>query len=256
MTSGRATLRRRILLACLAAWWLALAAAAPALDEDRRNAELERIKQDIAAAQERIVREYAAEQPPGRQRADVLLIIGTLYEIGQLGDPDCVRAAEYYRGAAAEGSNDAVCALAHLYDIGGASATGEIRRDPQQARAMYEQAAAAGSVRAMVELGVMHADGRNIDPDAKKALEYFLEAAKWGDATALDRLEPVMRKAKEWEEARPERKGKAGFPTSQEEIIDKELVERFIDVAFNQQKLASSVYVEISRRLMAAMKRE
>jgi TPR repeat protein len=256
MKPGSALFRGLLPLVCPLLWLGLLAAHVPALDEAERKAELARIQKELAATQERLVREYIAEQPPGARRADVNLIIGTLYEIGQFGEPDSVRAAEYYRAAAEEGSPDAVCALAHMYDVGGTSATGEVPRDPARARALYERAAGAGSVRAMVELGTMYADGRNIDPDPKKALEYFLEAAKWGDATALDRLKPVMLKAREWEDAKPDRKGKAGFPTSQEGLIDKEKVEQFIDVSFNQQKLASAVYVEISRRMMAAMKRE
>lgn len=235
---------------------LAIAPNALAMDEATRNAERERIRNEIAVAQQQIVDAYVAEQLPGPGRAEVLFVVGVLYEIGRLGDPDPVRATAYYEDAADMGHADALCALAHALDVGAKNGTEEIRRDPVRSRELFEEAAERGSVRAMTELGIMYADGRNIDPDSKKALEYFTEAAKWGDATALERLEPVMRKAREWEDAKPERKGKAGFPTNRDDIIDVAKVERAIDVEFNRQKLASAIYVELGKRLMTVMKKK
>lgn len=226
-------------------------------DPARMEAERERLRREFDAAQARIVDAYIAEQPPGAARADVNLLIGTLYEMGKLGagDPDRVRAAKYYEAAAAMGSGNALCALGSLYASGAESPDGRIAADAEKSRDYFRRAADAGSVRALVELGMIYADGKNVDPDSKRALEYFMQAAKHGDPDALDRLEPVMRKAREWEAAKPGREGKAGFPTSKEAIIDKELIDRYIDVNFNLQKQMSSIFVELGRRLMAASKK-
>lgn len=251
--------RRKIreLTSILFAVFLGLAASLPAQeggrDEARLAAERERLRREMDVAQERVVRAYVAEQSPGAS-AEVNLIIGTLYEMGRLGDYDPVRAASYYEAAAQMGSENALCALGSLYAAGAESPSGKIPRDPVKSREFFVRAAEAGSVRALVELGAIYADGKNVDPDSKIALDYFTRAAKHGDPDALDRLEPVMRKAREWEEAKPGRK--AGFPTSKEEIIDKALLDRYIDINFNLQKRMSAIYVDLSRRFLVESKKK
>ena len=235
---------------------LAPAPGAAAMDEAERQAklaQLERIQKEMMAVYDRETRSYVDEHGSGKR--DVALVVGTLYEMGRIGEPDPVRAAKYYAEAAELGSSDAACALGMIYYNGAESDSGAIPRDPAAAMKHFESAAEDGSVRAMVELGLIYADGKNVDPDSKKALEYFREAAAYADATALDRLKPVMAKAKQWEEAKPGRKGKAGFPTHQDEIIDKVKVQRFIDHNFMLQQLASSTYVELSKRFAAATKK-
>lgn len=258
MNSGRQAIRNLFcaLLVILLGLAAPLASRGGERDEARIAAERERILRELDATQERIIKGYVAEQEPGPSRADVNLIVGTLYEMGKFGDgePDPVRAASYYEAAAAMGSENALCALGHLYAAGAESPSGTIRRDPEKAMQFFERAAEVGSVRALVELGIIYADGKNVDPDPKLALDYFTRAAKHGDPDALDRLEPVMRKAREWEDARPGRK--AGFPTSKDEIIDKALLDANIDMNYNLQMRLSEVFVELNKRIMMESRRK
>lgn len=214
--------------------------------------DLERMRRELSNAYRRVANAYIAEQPDGRTRAQVTLIVGGLYQTGQMGETDPILAAQYYQKAADGGLAEAKYALATIYNAGAESPNGNIARDPAKALALFQEAAASGSVPAMVALGTIYADGMNVDPDSKKALEYFVEAGKRADSVALDRLEPIMRKAREWEEAKPERKGKANFPTSKEELIDPRLVQEFIDNTFDLERFASHTYVEISRRIKEA----
>ena len=214
--------------------------------------DMEKIRRELLTTYRRVADRYIAEQPAGRSRAQVTLIVGGLYETGRMGETDAVVAAQYYQKAAETGLTEAKFALGNVYNSGAESATGHIERDPAKARGLFEEAAEAGSVPAMVALGIIYSDGMNVNPDSKKALHYLMEAGKRADPTALDRLEPIMRKAREWEEAKPGRKGKANFPTSQEDLIDPKLVQEFIDNTFDLDRFASSVYVEINRRIKEA----
>ncbi len=215
-----------------------------------------RIRAEMSALNRRVADAYIAEQTDRGLRDRVTLIVGALYETGNMGEPDPVLAAQYYAQAAltetGDGLPEATAALANMYNAGAKSASGSIPRDPARARQLYETAAAAGSVPAMLALGIMYADGMNVDPDPEKALGYFLQAAERGDATAFDRLLPVMNRAREWEEARPGRKGRAGFPTTPEELRKPELVQAFIDRTFDLDRFASHVFVELNRRIKAA----
>ncbi len=216
------------------------------------NPALERIRKEIETSIDQAMQTYLAEQPDGKPRANAGAILGAFHELGRFGDPNLRLAVEYYQAAARLGSPEAECALGNIYQHGIDDARGVIKPNPRLARECYERAAAGGSVRAMLELGAIYAEGRNVNPDSKKALEYFMAAAKRADASALDRLAPVMAKAREWEASHPGKK--AGFPTSREEIIDPQLVQEFIDVNFELEKLASRIYVEVSKRLAATVK--
>lgn len=254
----RALARKGALLLC--AWLFAVAACAadaPEPTPEQRAAEALRLEQErlrvrneLSAVYRRVADAYIAEQPAGDERARVTLVIGALYETGQMGaDPDPVLAARYYEHASRAGLFEATAALAGIYNTGAESASGTIPRDPARARQLYETAAAAGSVPAMLALGFIYADGMNIEPDPDRALGYFVQAAERGDATALDRLAPVMERARQWEEAKPGRKGKAGFPTSREELLKPKLIQDFIDRTFDLDRFASRTFVEINKRI-------
>lgn len=234
---------------------LVSAPAARAMDEAEIERQRLRLQKEFDAMAERIADKYIDEQDTNL-RPDVTAIVGGLFEAGLIGGgPDPVLAVRYYETAAREGSIEAECALATVYNVGAETDSGTVKRDTARAIEHFETAVAGGSVRAMLELGFIYAEGKNVDPDSKRALSYFVEAAKRGDETALQRLEPVMRKAREWEEAKPDRKGKAGFPTGKETMIQKPLMDEAVDRAMNMEKLASSVYVELSRRIGAEMKK-
>ncbi len=231
---------------------VAATAAEPGSALPDPEAQREIVRRRMEAVTDRVVRQYLFDLPEGMERPDVLVIIGALYEMGRLGEANPVRAEELYIEAAKLNSVEAACSLGNLYQHGADSVFGVIPRDPARSREWYRHVAERGSVKAMVELGAIYTDGQDVDPDPKLGLKYYLDAAKYANATALDRLEPVMRKAREWEEARPGRD--AGFPTRKEEIIDDALVQEFIDVNFYLEQVASQVYVELSRRIAAELK--
>lgn len=212
------------------------------------------IRQRIEAATENIAQSLIAEKSSPVDRSDAALMIGAFYELGLLGDKDPVRAVKFYRQAAETGSPDALSALASLYYAGAEGPSGRVERNPGQAMAYYEQAAEAGSAKAMRELGMIYADGMGVDPDPKRALAYFMDAAKRGDEESLRRLEPVMRNAREWEEAKPGRK--ANFPTRREEIIDEALAKKNKDRNFWLDRTANQLLGDLNRRLSQQMKRE
>lgn len=231
--------------------------ACPAGEEPAPNSapKLEEVRRQLELLTDRVVRDYLAEHSPGRGKADILMIVGTLYELGSLteGEPDLNRAVRFYTEAAEMGSPQAKCSLGIMYSVGRESERGSVPRDPERGRGLLEEAAAKGVTRAMLELGAIYQEGRNVDPDSRKALTYFVDAARRGEADALDKLKPVMLQAKEWEEAKPGRK--ANFPTSVEEMVDKNLTELNIDINFNLERLYSKVFTELGRRLAAETKR-
>lgn len=215
---------------------------------------IRRIRERLEAITEAAAQSLIDEQTTDGDRADVALVIGALYETGKLEDPDPMRAVHFYSMASELGSPEADCILGNIYYNGLEGPDGGIARDPERARGYYGRAAAGGSVSAMMQLGMIYADGMGVDPDAKRALPYFMDAASRGDAEALRRLEPVMRQAREWEEARPGRK--ANFPTSREEIVKPELVKEAENRTAKLDRLASRMYVEVSKRVRIAMRGE
>lgn len=233
--------------------WLLLAAlllAAPvgagefAEDPDPR---VEQLRRHMETLFNRHAAAMIAEQPNQADGADVAMVIGTFVAFGVMGDADPAKALAFYRRAAEMGSPEAECALGNLYATGGDGPSGGVERDPARARSHYEKAAAAGSVRAMMTLGDMYAEGRNIEPDSKKALQYYLDAAKYGEPAALDKLEPVMRNARQWEEERPGRK--ANFPTGPEQLVNPTLAKRYKDRNAALDRLASRVYIDLNKRI-------
>lgn len=211
-----------------------------------------RIRQRMAEVTLAAADSLVAEQATDADRADVALVIGALFETGAFENTDPLRAVHYYSLASDYGSAEADCALGNLYYNGAESEAGGLPRDPERARAYYGQAAAGGSVTAMLQLGAIYADGMGVEPDSKRALPYFMDAASRGDPTALERLEPVMRRAREWEEAKPGRK--ADFPTRREDIVKPELVREAEARNAKLDRLASKIYVALNTRIATAMR--
>lgn len=216
---------------------------------------LEAIRRELAEISHRVAARYLDERPDGRGKADVLLVIGTLYETGAIGGSqgDVMLAFDYYRRAAEMGSPQAHCSVGVMYAKGVEGERGSVPRNPEKAREHLEAAAAEGVTRAMLELGDIYLEGRDVDVDRDKALAFFIDAAKRGEPDALDRLKPVMLAAKEWEAAKPGRK--ADFPTGVDEIVDKNLTQLNIDINFELQQLYSRVLVELSKRIDAELKK-
>lgn len=244
---------RRISASACLILFLVLAPAIRAADaddgEDPRIAEIRRRLEQTTILH---ARQFIGEQANPRAAADATMVVGTLVTFGRLGHPNPILGMEFFRQASEMGSAESDCAIANLYASGVMTDDGQIPRDPDQALQYFEKAVAGGSVPAMLELGNIYAEGKHVDPDSKKALSFFMEAAKRGDTTALDLLKPVMLSAKEWEEARPGRK--ANFPTSPEEIIQPELARQHQQRNAALDRLASRVYVEVNKRVAASTK--
>lgn len=215
-------------------------------------AKIEAIRRRIAELTERHARDLIAEQRTRGEKADAALVVGVMYEMGIEGDADLTLAAGYYRQAAELGAAEAECALGNLYSTGAEGATGRIERDPVKARGHYERAAAAGSAPAMFRLGELYSAGGEGKGDSAKALAYFVDAAKRGDESALERLAPVMKQARDWEAARPGRK--ANFPTSNEALVDPALLKAAKARNDQLNRFASHIYVELNRRIGASAK--
>lgn len=237
-------------LTLLSALYLSLLSCAAAFDEADPN--IERIRRRLLAAVEMAAQSLIDEQATERDRGDVAMVIGAMHAAGMLEGADPLRALDYYSMASELGCAEADCALGNIYFSGIKGVDGEIAPDKERAISYYSKAATGGSVKAMLQLGMIYADGMGVDPDGKRALPYFMDAASRGDDEALRRLEPIMRQAKEWEEARPGKK--ANFPTTREEILKPELARQAQGRNAKLDRLASRVYVQLNTRIAAAMK--
>lgn len=220
----------------------------PSRPQAAEHPEMERIRRQMAQIFEQEAQRFIAEQPNRGDKADAALVVGALIEGGRMGAADPLSAVEYYRMATEFGSAEAECILGNIHYNG----TYNIRRDIEKAMEHYKKAAEGGSVTAMLQLGTIYADGMGMEPDSKAAMPYLRDAAMRGDAEALRRLEPVMRQAREWEEAKPGRK--ANFPTSREAMVNPELVNQLQKRNARLERLSSRAYVELSKRVAAAMK--
>lgn len=215
-----------------------------------RSVKIAEIRARFDAAMDACSMDMVREADPG-ERADVALAIGAIFELGLMSDPDPVKAASFFSIASELDSAEADCALGNLYSIGVESKSGRIGRDMPMAVEYWGRAAVDGSIKAMLELGKLYTDGSpEVPRDTKKALNHFMNAASRGNKEALDRLEPIMEQAREWERQRPGRK--ANFPTSREALVKADL-ERADRIRSNKlDKIASHVYVELNRRVAEA----
>jgi len=82
---------------------------------------------------------------------------GVCYQYGQLGEPDYLNAADWYRRAALQGNMRAETNLGWLYDNGMG-----VKQDFSQARYWYEKAAAQGESNAEDDLGLFYEYGKSV----------------------------------------------------------------------------------------------
>jgi len=131
--------------------------------------------------------------------------LGTLYGVAK----DSAKAREWFEKAADRGHPSAMWSLGHIYEKG---------QDYARAREWYEKAA-RGAPPAMVDLGLLYANGYGVAKDPAKAREWFEKAADWGYEPAMLRLGLLYytsqdyAKAREWYEKAAE-KGSVGAMTS------------------------------------------
>jgi len=109
--------------------------------------------------------------------------LGIIYDYGQGGAQDHVKAREWYEKAADKGNAKAMGNLGALY----ASGFG-VAQDYIQAREWFEKAADKGSADAMTNLGKLYYNGHGVGQDYVKAREWYEKAADKGDADAMSNL--------------------------------------------------------------------
>lgn len=250
MTSIRPLSRHAVPLLAAFAFFFCLAS----LRAGDADPNIERLRRRISEVTIGAAQGLISEQESAEEKADTALVIGAMFEVGQLEESDPMLAFEFYRQASEYGCAEADCALGNFYYAGLDTPQGRVPRDQEKAREYYQKAARHGSTAAMMRMGMIFADGMGVDPDPKKALPYFQDAASRGDEEALHRLEPVMRQAKEWQDAKPGRK--ANFPTSREEIIKPELARQAQNRGAKLDRLASHTYVELNKRIAIELKKE
>lgn len=150
--------------------------------------------------------------------ADAQYAVGAYYfgriRMGDRGSATTRLAAEWLGKSAAQGSANALVALAYIYEKGGG-----VRQDPEQARAYYRMAADKGSTYAMRRLGEMFLDGSGGPIDEETGARWYIKAAEQDNGAAqvmLIRLYSTGRgvsrdgaKAREWAEKALASGGKA-----------------------------------------------
>lgn len=111
---------------------------------------------------------------------EAISTVGWFYETGRDVVADDLRAATYYRTAAARGDRFGKWRLGVMIDEGKASGTSE------QAVALFREAAASKSPGAFASLGAMYARGRGVARDYEAAMRYYQAAARLGSAHGLE----------------------------------------------------------------------
>lgn len=240
--------------------WFALAvmvsfASAGTGNAEDNSAKIQELQRKMAAMVDGHVERLLAEQKNNADFPEAVLVAGAFYEMGMLGDSDPVKALRMYQRSSELGLSEADYGIGKILMMGSETASGRVRRDPQKAMSYLERAAEGGSVQAMLDLARIYTDGtEEVEPDSQKALALLMDAAARGNEDALGRLEPVMRQAREWEEAKPGRK--ANFPTSEAEIINTSLVEESKAKTKRFDKLASRMYQELNKRIAKSVGRD
>lgn len=120
------------------------------------------------------------EKAFARGSAEAAYRLGGVYNNGDLdddGNPDYVRALEWYKEAAKMGHLYACEYVGRYYLVG---VCGE--PDPAQAKRWYEKGVELGSPYCMVELAVMYNEGNGVEEDLEKSFRYIKQAAETGYA--------------------------------------------------------------------------
>ncbi|MDP7010623.1 MAG: hypothetical protein QF685_04525 [Verrucomicrobiota bacterium] len=115
--------------------------------------------------------------------------LATLYHEGRHLPKDAVRAAKWYRKAAAQGHAPAQINLAMMH-LGGDG----VKTDPSEARKWFTQAADQGDAEGQVALGMMFALGQGVEADLVQAHKWVSLAAGQGNEDAQTALKQLVTK--------------------------------------------------------------
>lgn len=110
-------------------------------------------------------------------------IVGYMYDKGYGITKDCALALKWYRKAASQGNDSAICNLGVMYEYGEG-----VTQDYAEAVNMYRQSADKGNLVAQCNLGNMYEKGLGVDKNYDKAKALYRKAAEQGNARAKTRL--------------------------------------------------------------------
>jgi TPR repeat protein len=113
--------------------------------------------------------------------------IGHMYLAGELGAPDTVQAASYFRRGADRGSANAQASLGYLYLVGEGVAA-----DAKLARTLFEQAAAAGEASAHHNLGYLAETGSSGEGEGEASAQHAA-STHYSRAAALNYVPAMLR---------------------------------------------------------------
>jgi len=154
-------------------WW------SKAAEQGNRNAKL---KLDLEENKKEAAEQFAATQKLAEQGNVVEQYnLGVMYEKGQVGAPNRVKAEEWYLKAAKQGHALAQNNLGSLY----AKGFGGVPKNEAKAVEWFQKAAEQGEAVAQYNLGVIYYQGQEILQDRKKACLMWSLAGKQGHKDAI-----------------------------------------------------------------------
>ena len=119
-----------------------------------------------------------------------MTLLGELYAQGLGVGRDDLKAAQWYKMAAAKGDRDAIFALA-MFSFQGRAGP----RSVDEAARLLEAAAKLGHPSAAYDLGLLYLQGQQFPQDFKRAAELFVMRRKPATPRRSTRLQPCIKKA-------------------------------------------------------------
>ena len=198
----------------------------------------------LTLAVDEACRDIVAGQPDDKTMGDAALVIGILHHLGFLYGSDPEKAREFMELALEKGIVESRVTLGELHLDLTLQENGLAERDVAKGLEHLKLAAEADCADAQRLLGLLYANGaEGIEPDPEEAERYMLAAARHGDMVALESLEPVFARAREWERDHP---GEISpLPKKPEDVVVPELAE----AARKRQKELSEVAERINKEL-------
>lgn len=128
-----------------------------------------------------------------------MILLAKLYQNGDLGNKDPVVAEEWMLKAAQQNNKYALAVLGQKYLsyyllIRSNPDRNEIEEKEALAQAIHflERSARKGSTRALWHLGKIYEEGYSKETDLRKAIEYYVKAAKQGSPSSLESLNALV----------------------------------------------------------------
>ncbi len=141
------------------------------------------------AKNERVVYSMKDALPVYREKArqgdvDAQLMMGQIYEMGDIVDADMVAAFSWYMKAARQDNAKAQFKVAEMYLYGQG-----VERDFSHAEKWASESARQGNADGEYLLGLLYAEGKGVPEDWKKATIWLCRAANKGNQKSIDLLD-------------------------------------------------------------------